>query len=36
MVWRRSGLETIVIGMSAAFLAFAIGFGLRPFPRYLD
>jgi vacuolar iron transporter family protein len=27
--WWRSGLETLLIGMSAAAVAFAIGFGLR-------
>jgi vacuolar iron transporter family protein len=30
-VWWRSGLETFLIGMSAAALAFAVGFGLRAF-----
>jgi vacuolar iron transporter family protein len=29
--WWRSGLETLVIGMSAAAIAFAIGYGLRMF-----
>ncbi|MFZ0421324.1 MAG: VIT1/CCC1 transporter family protein [Xanthobacteraceae bacterium] len=29
--WLRSGLETFLIGMSAALLAFAVGFGLRTF-----
>jgi len=28
-IWWRSGLETLLIGMSAAALAFAVGFGLR-------
>ena len=27
--WARSGLETLVIGMSAAGLSFGIGFALR-------
>jgi len=27
--WWRSGIETLLIGMSAAALAFAVGFGLR-------
>jgi len=29
--WARSGLETLLIGMSAAGLSFLIGFGLRAF-----
>ncbi len=29
--WLRSGLETFLIGMAAAALAFAVGFGLRAF-----
>jgi len=29
VAWWRSGLETFVIGMSAAAVAFAVGFGLR-------
>ena len=27
--WMRSGLEVLLIGMSAAALAFAVGYGLR-------
>ena len=29
--WLRSGLETLLIGMAAAALAFAVGYGLRVF-----
>jgi vacuolar iron transporter family protein len=29
--WWRSGLETLVIGMSAAAVAFAVGYGLKAF-----
>ena len=29
--WARSGLETLLIGMSAAAVSFAIGYGLRAF-----
>ena len=28
-IWWRSGVETFLIGMSAAAVAFAVGFGLR-------
>ena len=31
--WARSGLETLLIGMSAASLSFLIGFGLRAFVK---
>ncbi len=31
--WARSGAETLLIGMSAAALAFCIGFGLRDFVK---
>jgi len=31
--WAKSGLETLLIGMSAAGLSFLIGFGLRAFVR---
>ncbi len=29
MSWWRSGLETFVIGVGAAAMAFAVGFGIR-------
>jgi hypothetical protein len=28
LAWWRSGLETLLIGMSAAAVAFAVGYGL--------
>jgi VIT1/CCC1 family predicted Fe2+/Mn2+ transporter len=31
--WAKSGLETFLIGMAAAGLAFLIGFGLRAFVK---
>jgi hypothetical protein len=29
VTWWRSGLETLLIGMSAAGVAFAVGYGLK-------
>ena len=34
--WLRSGLETLLIGMAAAALAFAVGYGLRAFFKLSD
>jgi VIT1/CCC1 family predicted Fe2+/Mn2+ transporter len=32
--WAKSGLETLLIGMSAAGLSFLVGFGLRAFVKF--
>ena len=33
--WLRSGLETLIIGMGAAALAFAVGYGLRAYFNFV-